>query len=59
MFRFYIHDPFGGEIKGTNSLEDAMDYAQSEDFFVVDAQAGETILPDGGRVKVKAIEEPG
>lgn len=55
MFRFYIYDPFEGSIKGTDSLEDAMDYAQSEDFHVVDAQAGENLLPDGTRSKVAAI----
>lgn len=53
MFRYYITNTFDGCIEGTDSTEDANDFAQSEDFFVVDSQTGEWMHPDGERVKVK------
>lgn len=51
-FRYYITALYDGSIRGTNDQETASDLAQSEDFFVVDAEAGEWIQPDG-RVQVR------
>ena len=46
-FRYYIADPFSGNVKGTNDEQVAGDYSQSEDFWVVDSETGEWLTPDG------------
>jgi hypothetical protein len=53
-FRFYITDLYDGCIKGTDDPETAAETAESEDFFVVDTETGELLLP--GR-ESQSIEE--
>jgi hypothetical protein len=52
-FRYYITDLFDGAVKGTNSDEDAANYASSEDFFVVDAESGQWLQASGERAEVQ------
>ena len=40
-FRFYIVCMSTGEVKGTHKAETAHEYAQCEEYFVIDAVAGE------------------
>lgn len=37
-YRFYITDLFDGQIKGTNSVEDAMAYSNCEEYFILDTE---------------------
>ena len=46
-FRYYITSMFDGNITGTNDTSRAVDYAECEDFFVVDTETGEWLTPDG------------
>lgn len=51
-FRFYVTDTFDGCIKGTDDESVAKDYAQSEDFFVLDTQTGKWLSVEGS-VEIK------
>jgi hypothetical protein len=53
-FRYYVTNLFEGRIEGTNDAENAENFAQSEDFFVVDTETGEWLTSDG-RKQVKGI----
>jgi hypothetical protein len=44
-----IRDSYDGGFRGTNDTQVALDYAQSEDFGVVDVATGEVLLSDGTR----------
>ncbi len=39
-FRYYISDLGNGNVAGTDSEQTARDFAQSEEYFVVDAKTG-------------------
>lgn len=47
QYRFFVTDLFDGTVHGTNDEVLARDYAQSEDFFIVDAVSNVWIQPDG------------
>ena len=55
QFRFYITDTMMGEIVGTDDEDLAIEYAESEEAFVLDAQTGEWILSDGSRKEIYAL----
>lgn len=55
-FRYYITNIHEGMIEGCNSLETVESFASSEDYFVVDADTGQWLQPDGGRVEVQNCE---
>lgn len=46
-YRYIICSTLDGMVRGTNDTDAAESYAESEDFFVVDAQEGKWMLPDG------------
>ncbi len=52
-FRFYITNLFEGEIEGTNDAAKASEFAECEDYFVVDSETGERMCPENSRVDVK------
>lgn len=52
-FRYYITDTFSGTIRGTNDSAVARELAECEDYFVVDADSGEWLVPDSAREEVK------
>lgn len=54
-FRFYITNTYEGNIEGTDSAEVAESFAESEDFFVVDAEAGKWLKPESIRDDVNNI----
>ena len=56
-FRYYVTDLFDGTIKGVTNEEDAMNYAECEDFFVVDVELGQQLLPEGERCDVEPFPE--
>ena len=59
-FKYYITDIINCEVVGTDDRDLATNYAESEDFFVVDAEAGQWIQTDGEAVDVESargIEE--
>ncbi len=47
MFRYYISDPFDGCYRGTNDSKVAQDFADCEDYFVVDTVTGMWLTSDG------------
>lgn len=57
-FRYYITNMCAGCIQGTNSPEEAQNFANCEDFFVVDTETGEWLLSEGTRQAVKDISDP-
>ena len=59
QFRFYITDTMEGNIVGTDDEDLAIEYAESEEAFVLDAQTGEWILSDGSRKEIHAITVQG
>ena len=46
-FRFIITNTMDGNVRGTNDEEVARDFAQGEDFFVVDVESGTWLTTDG------------
>lgn len=54
-FNYYIIDTFNNDVKGTNSKSVAEDFAQVEEYFVVQTETGRWILPGNDSVEVKAI----
>ena len=52
-FKYYITDITNCEVVGTDDRDLATNYAESEDFFVVDAEAGQWIQTDGEAVDVE------
>lgn len=46
-YRFLIYDEFDGAHKGTNDEKLARNYAEVDEYHVVDAERGVTILPPG------------
>ena len=56
-YKYYITDITNGEVVGTDDRDLAISYAESEDFFVVDAEAGQWIQTDGEAVDVESARE--
>lgn len=56
-FRYYITNLHVGAIEGSNSLDVAENFANSEDYFVVDSETGQWLQSDGGRVEVVDCED--
>ena len=54
-FRFYVTTMYDGCIKGTDNVNAAESLAESEDFFIVDTETGEWLLPGGARDAVGEI----
>lgn len=54
-FRYYVTDLHNGSIRGTDDLDAAESFAESEDYFVVDTGTGEWIQPEGIRDPVKEV----
>lgn len=55
MFQFYVTDLFDGCIRGTNDAAKAADFAECEDYFVVDTKTGERLNPGNERQAVEEI----
>lgn len=51
-YRYYITDTYDGCVKGTDDEEVATGFAESEDYFVVDAERGEWLTSNGERTPV-------
>lgn len=45
-FRYYISDLENGNVAGTDSEQTARDFAQSEEYFVVDTKTGQWLTDD-------------
>ncbi len=45
-FRYYISDLANGIVAGTDSEQTARDFAQSEEYFVVDTKTGKWVTND-------------
>lgn len=58
-FRFYITDTNDGSLQGTDDEQTAKDYAESEDYFVVDAPLCVWLQPGGEREEVHEIKDIG
>lgn len=54
-FRYYIVSLYDGYFIGTNKEDVAVDLSQSEDYFVVDAEAGMWLREDGKREPVPDV----
>lgn len=54
--RYYIFSTYEGDIKGTNSQEDAELFALTEEYSVVDTETNEWILSDITRVQVEELD---
>lgn len=52
-FRYYVVDLDEGMVMGTDSTEQAAEFADAEEYFVIDSQEGMWMLPDGEVVPVK------
>ena len=52
-FRYYITNLHEGAVEGTNDDQTAIDFAASEDYFVVDSERGEWIQSSGDAVPVE------
>ena len=52
-YQYYITDTMDGAVRGTNDHQTAKIYAESEDYFVVDATTGEWLHADGTRMPVE------
>ena len=46
-FAYYITNLYAGKVEGTNDRAVAESFTQCEDFFVVDAELGQELTPDG------------
>ena len=55
-FLFYLTDTHSGKIVGTNKRKVALDCAESEDFFVLDATTSQWLQPDGVIVDIEAMD---
>lgn len=55
-FKYYITNLHEGVIEGSDSLDIAENFANSEDYSVVDADTGQWLQPEGGRVEVQDCE---
>lgn len=54
-YRYYIVDLMEGVVVGTNSRPIADDFAECEDYFVVDAQEG-LLIQEGEGVEINDAE---
>lgn len=54
-FRFYVTDLYDGDIKGTNDPESAKNFAQCEDFFVVDTETGTWLTAENEEREIKEV----
>lgn len=55
-FRYYITDIGEGIVFGTDSEDDAKDYATSCDFFVIDASTGKWFTDDGSEFDIQDVK---
>ena len=55
-FWFYITDTHSGKIVGTDKRKVALDCAESEDFFVLDATSSHWLQPGGVSVDIEAMD---
>jgi hypothetical protein len=53
-FRFYITNINDGTVAGTNDESLANDYAQSQDYFVIDTTNNLWLQPDGQTVEIQS-----
>lgn len=54
-FRFYITDVHEGVVEGTNEEAVAVYFAESEDYFVIEAETGLWLQPDGTRDEIAEV----
>lgn len=52
-FRYYIADLYEGRVVGTNNEEKATGLALSEEYFVIDSEAGGWLTADGVAIPVE------
>ena len=52
-FRYYITNLHEGDVEGTNDNQVAIDFAASEDYFVVDSERGEWLQASGNAIPVE------
>lgn len=55
--KYAVFDSCSFEIKGTNSDEDAIDYANCDDFLVVNMEEGKELTPSGELVELRQASE--
>ena len=53
--RFYIVDTCEGRVRGTDSEKIAKEYAQSEDFFVIDSKTDKWLQSEASSEKIKSV----
>ena len=53
--RFYIVDTLDGAVRGTDSETVAKEYAQSEDFFVIDSKTDKWLQSELSSAKIKPV----
>ena len=53
-YKYYIVDLFNGDVKGTNSDDDALGFSTSQDFYVIDSESGEW-LDSKTRIEINNI----
>lgn len=56
LFRYYIADTFDGCLKGTNDSSVAKNYADCDDYFVVDTATGVWLQEFGKEVPVEEVK---
>lgn len=56
-FRYYITDTMNGMVQGTDSQTVARDFANSEDYFVVDSDTGLWLNASGEEFDVQDVEQ--
>lgn len=55
-FRYYVTNTLDGFVVGTNNENVAENYAESDEFFVVDTETNEWLQPDGTREQIEEVE---
>ena len=53
-FKYYITDVMNGEVVGTDDKDTAQEYAESDDYFVVDAESGRWLMSGGEDQDIEA-----
>jgi hypothetical protein len=51
-FRYYVVELDEGKVLGTDSSEEAEQFADAEEYFVIDSQEGMWMLPDGESTEI-------
>lgn len=55
-FRYYVTNTLDGFVVDTNNENVAENYAESDEFFVVDTETNEWLQPDGTREQIEEVE---